>query len=74
MYKNRFLEIDDLRFISKFIPALGEAVKTTLDSLVSSDNIAETVNRKIKLSEGNFVRISCKLEIVLVISLQENIN
>lgn len=52
MYKNRFLEIDDLRFISKFIPALGEAVKTTLDSLVSSDNIAETVNRKIKLSEG----------------------
>lgn len=52
MYKNRFLEIDDLKFISKFIPALGEAVKTTLDSLVSSDNIAETVNRKIKLSEG----------------------
>ena len=52
MYKNRFLEIDDLRFISKFIPALGEAVKTTLNSLVSSDNIAETVNRRIKLSEG----------------------
>lgn len=52
MYKNRFLEIDDLKFISKFIPALGEAVKTTLDSLVASDNIAETVNRKIELAEG----------------------
>ena len=52
MYKNKFLEIDDLRFISKFIPAMGEAVKTVLDSLVASDNIAETVNRKINLAEG----------------------
>lgn len=49
MYKNRFLEIDDLKFISKFIPALGEAVKTVLDSVVASDNVAEIVNRKLDL-------------------------
>lgn len=52
MYKSKFFEIDDLKFISKFIPALGEAVKTTLNALVASDNIAETVNRKIKLPDG----------------------
>ena len=49
MYRNRFIEISDLKFIAKFIPALGEAVKTILDSVVSSDNIAETVNRSIEL-------------------------
>ena len=49
MYKNKFLEMSDLKFIAKFIPALGEAVKTVLDSVVSSDNIAETVNRTIDL-------------------------
>lgn len=52
MYRNRFIEIDDLKFIAKFIPALGEAVKTVLDAIVASDNIAETVNRKIELSSG----------------------
>lgn len=45
MYRNRFIEMTDLKFIAKFIPALGEAVKTTLDAAVASDNIAETVNR-----------------------------
>lgn len=49
LYRNKFIEMDDLKFIAKFIPALGEAVKTILDSVVSSDNIAETVNRKIDL-------------------------
>ena len=52
LYKNRYLEISDLKFIAKFIPALGEAVKTTLDSVVSSDNVAESVNREIKLPAG----------------------
>lgn len=51
-YKNRYIEIDDLKFIAKFIPALGEAVKTVLDSVVSSDNIAETLNREIQLPNG----------------------
>lgn len=45
IYRNRFIEMADLKFIAKFIPALGEAVKTTLDAIVASDNIADTVNR-----------------------------
>lgn len=52
MYRNKFIEMDDLKFVAKFIPALGEAVKTVLDSVVSSDNIAETVNLNIKLADG----------------------
>lgn len=52
IYQNKFIEITDLKFIAKFIPALGEAVKTVLDAVVSSDNMAETVNRKIKIADG----------------------
>lgn len=52
MYRNKFIEVDDLKFIAKFIPAMGEAVKTVLDAVVASDNIAETVNCKIELSSG----------------------
>ena len=52
LYRNKFIEMTDLKFIAKFIPALGEAVKTVLDAVVSSDNMAETVNRKIILSDG----------------------
>lgn len=52
IYKNRFIEITDLKFVAKFIPALGEAVKTTLDSIVSSDNISETINFKFELPSG----------------------
>jgi hypothetical protein len=37
IYKNRYIELTDLNFIRKFIPALGEAVKTTLDAIVGSD-------------------------------------
>ena len=46
MYKNRYIEISDLKFISKFIPAIGEAVKTTLDNIVSADDISDAVSRK----------------------------
>ena len=49
LYRNRFIEIQDLKFIAKFIPALGEAVKTVIDSIVASDNIADSVNRAIEL-------------------------
>lgn len=50
MYKNRYIEMTDLKFISKFIPALGEAVKTTLDAIVSSDDVSSTISRTIFLS------------------------
>lgn len=49
IYKNKYIEMDDLMFISKFIPALGEAVSTTLDSMVSSDNVSESVNLSFNL-------------------------
>ena len=49
IYKNKFIEMDDLMFISKFIPALGEAVSTTLVSMVSSDNVSESVNLSFNL-------------------------
>lgn len=47
MYQNKYLEMSDLRFISKFIPALGEAVKVTLDAVASSDNLSSTMTRQI---------------------------
>jgi len=66
LYKNKFVEMDDLKFISKFIPALGEAVKTTLDSVVGSDSIAETINRTINLpasvSDENRNAITSEIE------------
>ena len=43
MYKNRYIELADLKFITKFIPAIGEAVKTTLDSIVSSDDFSTSI-------------------------------
>ena len=52
IYRNKFIEMTDLKFIAKFIPALGEAVKTVLDAVVASDNVAETINFKIELPAG----------------------
>lgn len=52
MYANRFLEMSDLKFISKFLPSLGEAVRTVLDGITSSDDLSETINRQIVLPEG----------------------
>lgn len=52
IYKNKYIEMSDLKFISKFIPAIGEAVKTTLDAIVSSDDISGTITRNIQLSSS----------------------
>jgi len=49
IYKNKYLEMADLKFISKFIPAIGEAVKVTLDAIVSSDTISDTIARNLIL-------------------------
>lgn len=48
-YKNRYLEMTDLKFITKFIPAVGEAVRTTVDAITSSDSISDTINFKFDL-------------------------
>lgn len=47
MYDNKYLEMADLKYVCKFIPVLGKAVKTTLDHLTASDEVADTVKRKI---------------------------
>lgn len=47
LYDNKYMEMADLRYICKFIPVLGKAVKTTLDHLTASDEVADTVKRKI---------------------------
>lgn len=65
-YQNKYLELSDLKFISKFIPALGEAVKTTLDSIVSSDDMSTTITRNIvlgaNLSEDEKTRVMHEVE------------
>lgn len=48
LYKNRFVELTDLKFITKFIPAIGEAVKTTLDSIVSADDFSTSISRNLE--------------------------
>ena len=47
LYDNKYLEMMDLKYISKFIPVLGQSVKTTLDHVVASDDIADTIKRQI---------------------------
>ena len=51
-YKNKYVEIQDLKFISKFIPALGEAVNTTVDYVASADEISDILLRNINLSSS----------------------
>lgn len=50
VYKNRYIEMADLKLISRFVPAIGEAVKTTLDNIVSADNISSSISRSLKMS------------------------
>lgn len=52
LYKNRYIEIRDLKFISKFIPALGEAVKTTLDGITTSDDLSDVITRNLVFGSG----------------------
>lgn len=52
VYRNRFIEISDLKFITKFIPAIGEAVKTTLDSIVSADDISTSISRTLSFGSA----------------------
>lgn len=48
IYKNRYIELNDLKFITKFIPAVGEAVKTTLDQIVSGDDFSTSISRNLE--------------------------
>lgn len=66
MYKNRYIELSDLKFITKFIPAIGEAVKTTLDSIVSSDDFSTSITRNLEfgptLTEEEKATVQAEIE------------
>lgn len=49
VYKNRYMEVSDLKFISKFIPSIGESVRIYLDAIVASDDVSQTITRNILL-------------------------
>lgn len=47
LYDNKYMEMLDLKMVCKFIPALGQAVKITLDHITASDEVADTIKRSI---------------------------
>lgn len=49
IYKNRYMENSDLKFIAKFIPSIGEAVRIYLDAIVASDDVSQVITRNIML-------------------------
>jgi hypothetical protein len=46
-YKNKFIEAQDLMFIAKFIPSLGQALNIYKTHIVSSDDLSGSVKRNI---------------------------
>ena len=48
-YKNKFIEGKDLKFISKFIPALNQCVRIMLTHVISSDDLSGSVKRGLDL-------------------------
>ena len=46
-YRNKFIEAQDLQFISKFVPSLGQAVELCATHIVSSDDLSGSVNRNL---------------------------
>jgi hypothetical protein len=49
VYKNKYQTLADLRFISKFIPSIGEGVRIYMDAIVGSDDVSQTITRNILL-------------------------
>jgi len=66
MYKSRYIEMADLKFVAKFIPALGEAVRTTLDAIVGSDDMSATITRNLEfgpnLSDAEKAAVTAEIE------------
>ena len=46
-YKNKFIESQDLAFIAKFIPSLGQAINLYKTHIISSDDLSGVVKRNI---------------------------
>ena len=46
-YRNKFIEAQDLAFIAKFIPSLGQAINIYKTHIISSDDLSGIVKRNI---------------------------
>lgn len=46
-YKNKFIEAQDLNFISKFVPSLGQAIRIALNHITSSDDLSGAFTRSL---------------------------
>jgi hypothetical protein len=46
-YRNKFIESQDLAFIAKFIPSLGQAINIYKTHIISSDDLSGVVKRNI---------------------------
>lgn len=51
-YKNKFLEMADLKMISRFIPSMGKAISVALNSIVNSDDMSSSIIREIQFPPG----------------------
>ena len=43
--RNKFIEMQDLQFIARFVPSLGQCVKIALTHIVSSDDLSGEIQR-----------------------------
>jgi hypothetical protein len=46
-YKNKFIEMQDLNFISTFVPSLGQAVRIALNHITCSDDLSGSFTRSL---------------------------
>lgn len=51
-YRNKFIESQDLAFIAKFIPSLGQAINIYKTHIVSSDDLSGIVKRNISFGSA----------------------
>ena len=51
-YKNKFIEAQDLNFISKFVPSLSQAIRIALNHITSSDDLSGAFTRSLDFGEN----------------------
>lgn len=71
-YRNRFIEAQDLAFIAKFIPSLGQVINVYTTHILSSDDLSGTVKRNIAL--GSSLDESEKAQVIKSIETFEDEN
>lgn len=71
-YRNKFIESQDLAFIAKFIPSLGQAINIYKTHIISSDDLSGVVKRN--LSFGTALNDEEKAQITNAIETFEKEN